>query len=290
MTSVDRKSSLKKDAPIFLFSLDLEDVRAGLADGERYCDRVEPNTRRYLQWLKMHNAQCTFFVVGEIARRYPELIRAIVADGHEVASHSDQHIPLTSMTPEQFKRDLSASLDAISRAGATNVKGFRAPIFSLVRRTQWAYPILREFGLTYSSSVLPAKNPLHGWEGFSESPIMTDSGVYEIPMTLGQFGPLKIPVGGGVYFRAMPMPWINSQFRAARGQALPILGYFHPYDIDSEQERFMHPGINNSRFFNFLMYCNRRSVFSRLDRVMNSGFRIVPYREFVASALARGDT
>jgi hypothetical protein len=107
-----------------------------------------------------------------------------------------------------------------------------------------------------------------------------ENGLVEIPMTLGQAGPLKVPFAGGVYFRALPNTLIRRRFKQAAAAGAPIIGYFHPYDIDTEQEHFMHPGINDSRFYNWLMYRNRRGVFPRLRHIMAQGFSIATHESY----------
>lgn len=265
---------------IYLFSVNLEDIRFLMEDGRRRQERVPDNVRTYLGWLKKHGFHCTFFVVGEVADAYPSLVREVMEAGHEIACHSDRHVPIDQQARDEFRKSLEANIAALRKAGAQNIRGFRAPIFSLTAKTTWAYGYLKELGLTYSSSVLPAKNPFYGWPEFGPEPKMID-GIIEIPMTVGRFGPYLVPVAGGVYFRVLPSFLIrraaNKLFRANR----PLVGYFHPYDIDTEQERFMHPEINNSRFYNTLMYYNRRNVFKRLDVVIKKGFTICPYAEFI---------
>lgn len=262
----------------YLFSVDLEDIRLLIPNGEHYAERVPAMTDHYLEWLRSHSSKCTFFVVGEVAERYPTLIKRIVDEGHEVGCHTDTHRPLDSMTPAEFRDDLRRNVEKLLACGAPAPLGFRAPTFSLTKDTQWAHDILAEEGFLYSSSVLPAKNPLYGWEEFGPEPRVLSSGLVELPMTLGRLGPLRIPFAGGVYFRALPKAWtLHSAARVAR-RGRPVIGYFHPYDIDTEQERFMHPGINDSAFYNWLMYHNRASMFPRLESLMKRGFSITTHQ------------
>jgi polysaccharide deacetylase family protein (PEP-CTERM system associated) len=266
----------------YLFSVDLEDVRLSLPDGEKkYRPRVEAMVGRYLAWLDQKRFKATFFTVGEMARRYPGLIAEIVRGGHEVACHSNKHVTLDQQSPEEFRADLTAAIEALTKAGAPTVTGYRAPTFSLTAKTAWAYDVMKGLGINYSSSVLPAKNPLFGWPEFG-SDARRVNGVLEIPMTLTRVGPLRVPVGGGVYFRALPSRVIELVF--ARAQAAAITGYFHPYDIDTESERFMHADIHGNRFYHWLMYYNRDSVFAKLDRLVAAGHRIDTYANYAAQA------
>ena len=270
---------------IFLFSIDLEDVRLGMPDPNKYKERVLATTEKYLNWLNKFNFKCTFFTVGNIADKYPSLITDIVSEGHEIACHTSAHIPLDKQTKETFKEDLKKNIDSLQQAGAKKITGFRAPIFSLTENTKWAYEVLEELNFSYSSSVLPAKNPLYGWESFGQNPKKT-SNIIEIPMTVAKYGPIQVPFGGGIYFRLLPEFMIHSKIKNHHTLNNPLLGYFHPYDIDTEQGYFMHPGINNNIFYNFLMYYNRKNVFNRLEKIINKGFHICTYSDYVENYLS----
>lgn len=250
----------------FLFSVDLEDVRLRMKDGLRYAERVPKMTRLILEFLEKHNVRCTFFVVGDVAELYPALIREIHSKGHEIACHSASHILLDKMSEEQFRADLKKNIDSLKNAGTNEISGYRAPVFSLTEKTKWAYSILAEFGFMYSSSVLPAANPFYGWNDFG-SEIKRMDGLLEIPMSVSSFFGKKIPFAGGIYFRVLPLFMIRNSFRQHFKKYEPVIGYFHPYDIDTEQERYMHPGINNNHFYNYLIYYNRSSVFNRLEKI-----------------------
>jgi polysaccharide deacetylase family protein (PEP-CTERM system associated) len=263
----------------YLFSIDLEDVRQMIPEGERFPPRVEENTLSFLDFLKRHGAYCTFFVVGDVMRSYPELVKRIVDEGHELACHTDRHIPLDKLGPDGFRKDLENWLETAERFGLPRATGFRAPTFSLTGQTPWAHGVLKEFGFGYSSSVLPARNPLFGWPGFGQHARHMD-GILEIPMNLASLAPMQVPFGGGVYFRVLPWFLVRHFFLRGKSMGQVILGYFHPYDVDTAQERFMHPGINGSRIMNFLMYVGRDRVLTRLDRVMKMGFKVVRYDMF----------
>lgn len=269
----------------FLFSIDLEDVRLMMPNGELYKERVPANTHAYLKWLNKHNFKCTFFTVGNVAEKYPSLIKEIIDEGHEIACHTNKHIPLDKLSPEEFSNDLKQNINLLLNAGAKNIEGFRAPVFSLTQKTAWAYDVLKELNFSYSSSVLPARNPLYGWENFGNSPKRVNENIIEIPMTTGKFSFLNIPYGGGVYFRVLP-PFITKlKLQKHQTPNNPLLGYFHPYDIDTEQEKFMHPGINNSKLFNYLMYFNRNKVFERLDTLVDLGFEVCTYKKYIKGNL-----
>ncbi|MCX6240206.1 MAG: polysaccharide deacetylase family protein [Bacteroidetes bacterium] len=270
---------------IFLFSIDLEDIRLRLKNPENYEERVPVNTHIYLNWLRKYNSKCTFFVTGDIAVLYPSLINEIVSEGHEIACHTNNHIPLDKQTPTEFRKDLEENVSVLMKAGAGQITGFRAPVFSLTQKTEWAYKVLSELTFSYSSSVLPAKNPFYGWETFGFTPRKVNDKIVEIPLTMGRFFHMTVPVFGGVYFRVLPKFFIKGGIKNCIAKTIPAVGYFHPYDIDSTQERYMNPGINDNYLYNFLMYYNRKNVFSRLDYIMNQGFSICTYYNYIQNNL-----
>jgi polysaccharide deacetylase family protein (PEP-CTERM system associated) len=266
----------------FLFSIDLEDIRFRMPDGEKYAERVPAMVDKYLEFLSRHNSKCTWFTVGDVARKYPSIIKMLADEGHEIACHTDLHIPLTKLNKESFSNDLKRNIESLYNAGAKNIMGFRAPIFSLTPNTQWAYEVLEQQGIVYSSSVLPNPNPFYGWPNFGENPRMVGH-VLEIPMTLGRFFHLRVPIAGGVYFRLYNYKALKLNFDMHYNAGRAVVSYFHPYDIDTEQERFMHPDLNGSKLYNFLMYYNRKSVLPRLDSLMHDmKLTIVPYRDYIA--------
>lgn len=270
----------------FLFSVDLEDVRSMIPGGERHAPRVEANVERYLEVLARHDARCTFFTVGDVARRHPDLVRALVAAGHEIACHGADHVPLGRLGPGAFRDDLRRALDDLARAGADRVCGFRAPVMSLVRATAWAHEILADLGFAYSSSVVPAGSALYGWPEHPSTCVRTPSGVWEIPVSV--FGGRRgVPFLSGVYFRLLPFAIVRARFERTLRRGGPAVGYLHPYDVDTEQERFMHPELGGSRLLNQLMYVGRGGVCARLDRLFARA-TVLPYRDFVARRLTAG--
>ena len=269
---------------IFLFSVDLEDIRLRMDDGSKYKPRVETLVEQYFHFLNKYKAKATFFTVGDIPKEYPDLVKTIISEGHEIACHSNRHIPVTQQTPEEFKTDLLKNIENLTNAGATDLIGYRAPIYSITPKTPWAFDILSEAGIKYSSSVLPAKNPFYGWEGFGEQPKKFKNGLWEIPVSVRGGSFLNVPFSGGVYFRVLPLPMIKKAFRKHYSKGAAVTGYFHPYDIDLKQEAFMHPGINNSSFYNRIMYYNRKSMLPRLEAIMETfKCEIITYKSYMES-------
>lgn len=268
----------------FLFSVDLEDVRHRMPDGERYEARVPLMTERYLQFLERRHMKATFFIVGDVAKKYPQLVKEIVQAGHEVGCHTHSHIPLTEQTKETFRADMDENMEHLFNAGVAALYGFRAPVFSLTEKTQWAYEVLIELGFVYSSSVLPAKNPLHGWEKFGREFKLLQNSIWELPITLYPKY-FSLPCAGGVYLRMLPFWLTQRAFEYYGNRGIPVLSYFHPYDIDHEEKPFMFPDANGNRIFNQLMYINRKSVLGKLEKIIEAGWEIIPYHEYVKKYL-----
>lgn len=264
----------------YLFSVDLE--LSGLAAPAGA--RAEALVDAYLDFLDRRGAKGTFFVVGEAARACPGAIRRIASGGHEIACHSDRHLPLDRETPARLRDGLERCLDALAAAGATEVRGYRAPCFSLTSRTAWAYEVLAGFGFTYSSSVLPARSPLYGWPGFGASPRRID-GVLELPITLLPWRVLPVPMGGGVYLRALPTPLLRAAFSRRRRAGDAVLGYLHPYDIDVDGHGAAFDGVRRLGPSAFLLRFNRASVLPRLDSLLGSAFEIARYVDFAGEWL-----
>jgi polysaccharide deacetylase family protein (PEP-CTERM system associated) len=252
----------------FLFSVDVEDA----GDRTPLADLIE----RYLDFLRIRKAKATFFIVGEVARRHRDLIGSIAREGHEIGCHSDAHVPLDRQDRGTFRDDLRRNLEALATAGVERPRGYRAPCFSLTERTRWAYPILAEQGFTYSSSVLPARNPLYGWPGFGEAPRMME-GVLEMPISLLS-AMLPVPAGG-VYFRTMPMPLLRRALARRQRRGEPVLTYFHPYDIDGARSDRPHPGHSRWSPYNWLLQANRGRTMARLEAIGRLGFDYRTYGE-----------
>ena len=273
-----------EEAPLFLLSVDVEDPARDSGDGTGSKQRVAEATGRFLDFLSKHEATGTFFVTGEVARALPALVRRIAEGGHEIGCHSDLHMRLEKLGPEAFREDCLRALAALRAAGADRVRGYRAPCFSLTAATAWAHPILAELGFTYSSSVLPARNPISGWPGFGTGPAMAGS-VVELPVTLLADRLLPVPCGG-VYFRALPRAIVLRALRVRARNGGPVLAYLHPYDVDHEQPRFAYPGFSRHGLYNRLMFRGRAAVFPRLEEVARIGFRFAPYGPYAEAARA----
>ncbi len=256
----------------FLFSIDFEEFET-LPSQENFRQTPLPTLAKLLlDFLKKSQMVTTFFVVGKVARAYPDIISAIFDAGHELACHTDQHNTLNTLDPSKFRVDLEHNRAALlSAAPRAVVTGFRAPLLSLTPQTSWAYNILADLGFAYSSSVLPASNPLFGWPGFGTTPRQIN-GIWEVPITLGSGWRRSLPFAAGTYFRCLPMRWILKEFERSEKIASPIVGYFHPYDADIHQQYVLHKEMVRTPYLNPLLYWGRKQTIPRLRMLVEIGF------------------
>lgn len=211
--------------------------------------RAFENTRKCLRILARHETRGTFFVLGWIAQRHPELIGEIEDAGHEIATHGYSHTLLTDMTPEEFKADLAKALQVTGSAAKQEIKGFRAPSFTVTKSTLWAYPIMKEMGIRYDSSVFPIG--FHPDYGMPEAPleIHERKGIIEMPMTCVEIMGKRIPCAGGAYFRYYPYPLTRTLLRRCNREGRPIIFYLHPWELDPSQPRIQLPYLQKIRHY-----------------------------------------
>jgi len=208
-------------------------------DWARLEHRVERNSDAVLALFDRVGVKATFFTLGWVGERYPALIRRIVEQGHEVASHGWDHLRVFTMTAEQFRADIERTRKTLEDAGGQAVTGYRAPSFSIDKRTPWAHPILAEQGYAYSSSVAPLRHDHYGWPEaprFAFRPV-PGSDLVELPVTTAEIGSRRLALGGG-FFRVLPYALTRWAIRRVyRGEGRPAVFYFHPWDMDPGQPR-----------------------------------------------------
>jgi polysaccharide deacetylase family protein (PEP-CTERM system associated) len=249
------------------------------ADWDKCESRVERNTARLLDLFGKHGVEATFFVLGWVADRFPDLVREIERRGHEVGTHGYSHQLLTFMRPEDFRADLQRSLVALARTTSQQVRGFRAPSFSLTKRTLWAIDILRESGIQYDSSVFPvAFHPDYGIADADLRPHQLAEGLTELPMGVAEVLGRRVPCSGGGYFRLYPYAVTRALMRRCNRQGRPVMFYLHPWEADPEQPRV--PGLSWSRRFRH--YNNLDRTEARLERLLND-FAFTSARQLIAA-------
>ena len=208
------------------------------SDWDAHESRVERNTRDCLDLFAAAGVRATFFTLGWVAERHPALMRRIVAEGHELASHGWDHQRVFTMTRDQFRADLARTRAVLEDAGGVAIKGYRAPSFSIDQRTPWAHEELALAGYTYSSSVAPVVHDHYGWPNsprFAWRPFADDD-LVEVPVSVLQFGSRRLATGGG-FFRLLPARLTDTAVRQVNGAGQPAAFYFHPWEIDPAQPR-----------------------------------------------------
>jgi polysaccharide deacetylase family protein (PEP-CTERM system associated) len=245
---------------------------------DRCESRVERSTLRLLELFGKHGVEATFFVLGWVAERFPDLVREIDRRGHEIATHGYSHRLLTFMRPAEFRDDLQRSLEVLARATTQEVRGFRAPSFSLTRKTVWAVDILREVGMQYDSSVFPVGfHPDYGFAGVQLAPYRLAEGLTELPVGVAEVLGQRVPCSGGGYFRLFPYAVTRRLMRMCNEQGRPVMFYLHPWELDPGQPRVQRLGWLRR----FRHYTNLAKTEERLERLL-ADFSFYSARQLIA--------
>jgi polysaccharide deacetylase family protein (PEP-CTERM system associated) len=273
------------------FSVDVEDYFqvAALAPAiprdtwSQRTTRVERNTEILLELLAERHVRGTFFVLGWIAERHPELVKRIARSGHEIASHGFSHELIYTQSIGAFREETTRSKRVLEDLIGAAVTGYRAASFSITERSLWALDVLIDLGFEYDSSIFPVRHDRYGIPGAAEEPgrVSAPSGrtLVEFPMSAARFGGLKIPVSGGGYFRILPY-WLTraglTQINERYGR--PFTFYLHPWEVDPEQPRVEVGWLSRFRHYTNLNRCE-----SRLRRLLTE-FRFTTMREVLETA------
>ncbi len=226
-----------------------------------------------LQMLKKHRVHATFFVVGWLAEKHPEIVSAIVEHGHEIGCHSYWHRKVYELTPETFREDTLRAKAVLETLSNKKVTAYRAPSYSITRESLWALGILKEAGFTTDSSIFPIT---HDTYGIPDAPRFRYEvhglGIVEFPISTALFFGRRIPVSGGGYFRLFPY-WFTKKAlkRINNRERQPFVFYIHPWEIDSDQPRFKGARLLSR----FRHYNNLHKTRARFERLLND-FDFVP--------------
>jgi polysaccharide deacetylase family protein (PEP-CTERM system associated) len=232
---------------------------------QREC-RVVRNVDRLLDLFAASGVRATFFTLGWVAERYPDLVRRIVKEGHELASHGYDHLRASEQSRPEFEQDVRRAKGLLEDLGGGPVQGYRAPSFSIGDRNAWAFDVLLEAGYRYSSSVYPVKHDHYGSPDAPRFAYAARPGLLEIPLTTTRMFGRNLPAGGGGYFRLAPYRlsrWALRRVNAVDRQ--PAIFYMHPWEIDPEQPRL--PGTSMKTRFRH--YVNLDKTEARLGRLLD---------------------
>lgn len=228
--------------------------------------RVEANTDAVLALFDEAGVKGTFFTLAWVAERHPALIRRIVDAGHELASHGCAHDRVFTMTADEFSADIARARKTLEDAGGVAITGYRAPSFSIDRRTPWAHEELARAGYAYSSSVAPIVHDHYGWPEaprFAFKPV-TGSDLIELPVTTARFAGRTLAAGGGGFFRLLPYGFSRWAVRQVNGHGQPAIIYFHPWEIDPDQPRVPNAPLKSK----LRHYTNLSVMAAKLKRLM----------------------
>ncbi|MCB9916186.1 MAG: DUF3473 domain-containing protein [Planctomycetes bacterium] len=240
--------------------------------------RLDVGMQRILGALERHGARATFFFLGWIAERHPHWVTRCLEAGHEVASHGYDHVFLWDLGPEGFDEDLAKTERALAAAGAPRPEGFRACTFTVTRRSWWAFDVLARRGYAYDSSVHPVRHPVYGVPdfapGISRVPAPGGAGeVVELPVSTWRALGRNLPVGGGGYFRLLPLAITRGVVERLEAAGRPAALYLHPWEFDPEQPRV--PAKATARLRHYL---NLERTLPRLEALL-ARFEFTTYRQ-----------
>lgn len=244
--------------------------------------RVEANTRRFLELLAARNVKATFFILGYEAERHPDMVREIAAAGHEIGSHGFAHQLAYTQSEAAFRDDVSRARKLLQDISGQDVLSYRAPSFSIGRRTPWGHRVLVEEGYKYDSSVFPIRHDLYG---DPDAPveihtIETEAGpILEFPPTVVRLFGRNIPTGGGGYFRIFPYWFTRRMLKRVNGTR-PFVFYIHPWEVDPDQPRFDDAPLKSR----FRHYTNLGKTADRFSRLLET-FRFAPMREVLENRM-----
>ncbi len=225
--------------------------------------RVERNTHALLELFHRQGVQCTFFVLGWVAERYPGLVRDIAASGHEVACHGLTHELVYRQTPEVFLSETQRAKSVIEDIVQAPVIGYRAASYSIVKQSIWALDILADLGFQYDSSIFPVRHDRYGIPGSPRIPhrisLGGGKGIVEFPLSTFRVANYDIPVAGGGYFRLFPYAFSRFALRQVNERdRVPFIFYLHPWEIDPDQPRIKASLVSRFRHYNNLTRCRTR--------------------------------
>jgi len=227
--------------------------------------RVAANTDRLLGLLAERGVRATFFVLGWVAEREPALVRKIASEGHELASHGHSHRLVYEQAPAEFREDVRRSKGTLEALTGRPVLGYRAPSFSITRRSLWALDVLAQEGFTWDASVFPIRHDRYGIPEAPRHPHQIRPGLIEVPASTVRVAGTNLPIAGGGYFRVFPLSWTRWGIRRINSaEGMPVVFYLHPWELDPGQPRLAGPWLSRFRH-----YRNLHRTEARLRRLLS---------------------
>ena len=264
-----------------VLTIDVEDYwsvfsRDWLGLDSKPSNAVVKNTEWFLETLKQFNVKATFFILGEVAVKFPALVRKIAQSGHEIGSHGISHKQIFKLTREQFRCEMADSKKLLEDIVSSPVSGYRAPAFSVIPETKWALDVLAQEGFKYDSSIFPIAGKRYGWPGFSRDickiGLPTGCTIIEVPLsTVTVFGK-TLPAAGGGYIRHFPYAFTKWAMRRIQ-KTRPVIVYVHPYEVDTSVRTFNTKHLSckerkKAIKFHRMQQRNRNTVGEKINKLL----------------------
>ena len=231
------------------------------SDWQSMTSRIEYQTKLILELLSETQSKATFFILGWVAQKHPELVKEIATSGHEIASHGMMHTHISKQTESEFEQDIQQAKSLLEDIIGHAVLGYRAPSFSISVDNDWAHNCIAEAGYQYSSSIYPVKHDIYGAPDCEIEPFYLPNGLLEIPVSVGQVRGKNVPIAGGGYFRLMPY-FVFKQLLKSLQQDNHYMFYTHPWEFDPKQ-----PKIKSNWKSEFRHYINQDKMLSKLKKL-----------------------
>lgn len=271
-----------------VMTVDIEDWYQGIS---RYTEVQSPSPRlgqslgKVLELLKKHDSTATFFILGEVATKFPELVEEIVAGGHEVGCHGFRHVHVVDLGRDAFDKELSDATRLLERICREKLLSFRAAFFSLTKETSWILDTIRKHGYIYDSSIFPTHHPFYGVPNAPDHPYRPsfsnieaedeNGGVVEFPILARKYLGVNVPLGGGAYLRFLGNKPVASAIKKRNEEGWPATIYIHPWELDD-----FVPDVKLGRFIKYVTFHKIGKVQSDLESLLKT-FRFASIRELM---------
>ncbi len=243
---------------------------------DRLPSTLVDNVHFILDFLEAHDTRATFFILGWVAERYPELVKKIDAGGHEIASHGYRHRLIYNLSRETFREYVGRSKKLLEDLVGRPIQGYRATSFSVVESTLWALDILKEAGFTYDSSISPIHHDIYGIAGYPRFPFVHYNGLIEIPPSTMRFWGRNFPVGGGGFLRLYPYWLTRKGIESINRSHYPAVIYCHPWELDPHCPRIPQADVRTR----VRQYVNLTKTQKRLEGLL-ANFSFIPIQQYL---------
>lgn len=260
-----------KQKPVLnALSFDIEEwYQAIMFDRNDYNDneitRLPKNISEILSILNRHNTRATFFIVGILARKYPDVIKMIAHNGHEICSHGYLHRPVYRISRQEFIKDIGQSLEILKCSVGTQILGYRAPTWSITKNTEWAIEVLRSFGLKYDSSIYPMSGTIFNSRDHERFPYEIKNNFFEFPPSTFKILGYNFPFSGGTFLRLFPSGFIKNKILDINKKGHPAVVYFHSWEFEEVASMPKMPKLKY-----LAQYHNHGSVRQKIESLLQN--------------------